>query len=448
MMQGISETPDARYENVQCWTRGINIFSKWVIVMPIISSRHFTVALILDPEGIVHQLSDPTMAQQPLQNVIFFDPKRPPGFSRVQTMHVETLISDYVRCEFTRKRQHEVVSLDGLFRLQVHEPPSTPQQAPEDYFNCWLYTLKCIELTGRVVGKARCAKDAMDLVKEAMTAAWFDPAEVMELRQMLTKTIQEEAHEWKQCEEVTAHGRGNTSLCLLRGISREVTLNGWAVTSTDAAGTVAVLAPVACKPGGTVYFEVRCIGSAEDLRVGLATDDFAYFYHQCGPGLGDDTASIGASGPKSVHVLSTSTKDKDGIWKEHAVIGVKCIRESTADHAVSFTEDGAIYFKSTLPSLLSACKENQMQSLFPAVSWKGEGTIEFTLGEEKELFVHKIPVGCSPLLLNGQVLSYLPWHYMTTDHVVPGPGTGGYNVQAISWRGAHAFYNRLHVEMY
>jgi hypothetical protein len=410
MLQGISETPEARYENVRGWIKGIDIFSKWVIVMPIVSSRHFTMALILDPEGVARQLADPAMIHQPLQNVIFLDPKKSLGFSRVQTLHVETLVSDFMRCEYTRKRQlPATVSLDGLFRLQVHEP-STPQQAPDDDYNCGLFALKYIELIAIVVANAQCTKDAMDLVVEAMTTAWFDPAEVMELRQMLTKTIQEEIHEWKQCEEATAHARGNTNLYLLRGISREVTLNGWAVTSTDEAGTVAVLAPVACKPGETVYFEVRCIGSAKGLRVGLATDEFACFYHQCGPGLGDDTASIGASGPKSVHVLSTSTKDKGGVWKEHAVIGVTCRRESTGDHvhAAAFTEDGAIYFNTPLSSLLSGCKENQTQSLFPAVSWKGEGTIEFTLGEENEGFVHEVPVGCSPLLLNGQVLLCSP----------------------------------------
>ena len=36
----------------------------------------------------------------------------------------------------------------------------------------------------------------------------------------------------------------------------------------------------------------------------------------------------------------------------------------------------------------------------------------------------------------------------TTDHVMPGPGTGGYYVQAFSRREAHVFYNKLHVDMY
>ena len=94
MLQGISETPEARYENVRGWIKGIDIFSKWVIVMPIVSSRHFTMALILDPEGVARQLADPAMIHQPLQNVIFLDPKKSLGFSRVQTLHVETLVSD------------------------------------------------------------------------------------------------------------------------------------------------------------------------------------------------------------------------------------------------------------------------------------------------------------------------------------------------------------------
>ena len=179
---------DRAHDRVERWTRGVDVFSKKFLVVPIVADQHWSLAIVCHPGALVRVVRDrvggatarPRRSCAARPCIIFMD-----SLKMHKPAKVERFLRAFLECEWAKRKPDEP---ELKLKLKVDLPlvvPKVPMQT--NSCDCGVYVLRYAEeFLSRAVGAAPTVAVTEAAVDDKFAAhdfaSWFTAAEVAAMR--------------------------------------------------------------------------------------------------------------------------------------------------------------------------------------------------------------------------------------------------------------------------
>ena len=399
MSQARDKTPEERYLDLKPWIKDADIFSLSLLMIPIISGQHTTMAVVADPGHMMHPQDG---AATP--SVVFLDSMHGPARSRADGLQLGQRMTEFLSSVYVGTGR--AASVPNDFQLQVQVPP-IPQQPPNDSSNCAWFMIECADRLLQAADAPHGAHGWSAKLPDFFTADVFTPAEAIANRAKYCAYLREESDRWRRDGRPGAGSTGEgVPVQLVSGCPMDVFIEDGRIESTSPTGFITAISRHGYRPvQARAYFEVHCLGQVQNLRVGIMTDACRSIAERCNFQLGQDVHSMATDGSQCwSNKEAVDTEHRVGFPSTDARIGavVEFIdRRGKPQFRLTCSHDGRQTAEVTSPDGWNpddGAALDRNKPVFAAASWKGCGSVRFiTQQSEGPGFQHARPRGATPL---------------------------------------------------
>lgn len=213
-------TPKQTYQELSCWNKETDIFSKKWLFIPIHRNNYHTLVAIWEPGAIINLASLQTFnLDVTLQPHVFFMDSNPVpdhSSSALDRLVLEW-ISEYLFQDFMARHSKHVFGAASAGAAAGNFQPNNlrsvpqlqftictlPKQQPTDFFNSALFVLTYIQEIPKLTPADSDGLEwlaELHYIKEHLTREWFLPQQALNLRPILIETMVDAMIEWNSSD--------------------------------------------------------------------------------------------------------------------------------------------------------------------------------------------------------------------------------------------------------